>query len=127
MRGRGLMSPRLHHHGEAESHIDAVINDQNTQPSLATRFPKFGDAVTLPALLWLKYEWLLWRSERFSHTKRTNCPEIGVCPTAVRKQRESRQQHSSLNANSICPERRPPIVDVATAAAVLDRFDLLSR
>ena len=65
MRGRGLMSPRLHHHGEAESHIDAVINDQNTQPSLATRFPKFGDGVTLPALLCLKYEWLLWRSERF--------------------------------------------------------------
>jgi hypothetical protein len=84
MRGRGLMSPRLHHHGETQSHIDAVINDQNTQPSLATRFPKFGDGVTLPALLCLKYEWLLWRSERFSHTKRTNCPEIGVCPTAVR-------------------------------------------
>ena len=48
MRGRGLMSPRLDHHGEAQSHIDAVINDQNTQPSLATRFPEFEDAVPLP-------------------------------------------------------------------------------
>ena len=90
MRGRGLMPQAWHHHGEAQSHIDAVIDDENTQPSLATRFPEFGDAVTHPALLWLKYEWLPWRRERFSHTKRTNLSEIGVCPTAVRKQREWR-------------------------------------
>ena len=127
MRGRGLMSPRLHHHGETQSHIDAVINDQNTQPSLATRFPKFGDGVTLPALLCLKYEWLLWRSERFSHTKRTNCPEIGVCPTAAGRSASGAHKHLLLDATSICPERRSPIVDVATAAAVLNRFDLLSR
>jgi hypothetical protein len=102
MRGRGLMSPRLDHHGEAQSHIDAVINDQNTQPSLATRFPEFGDAVPLPEFLWFEYEWLSWLSERcFTHksarTGRNRCLSYSSAEAA----RVAHNERSALNATSI--------------------------